>query len=129
MAPASEFKVIVVGGGIAGLALACSLERAGIQYVVLESRLEVAPQVGASIAILPNGMRLLDQLGVLEKVQDGAVMHETDYNWTGGNGSEKGKTPKSARLIKSSEKDMDFVIARYVFSVAWYDGWIGSSSE
>ncbi|KAH9219751.1 BcBOA8 protein [Leptodontidium sp. 2 PMI_412] len=77
MAPqSSDFKVIVVGGGITGLALACSLERAGIQYVVLESRDEVAPQVGASIAMLPNGMRLLDQLGILEKVRAGAVKHE-----------------------------------------------------
>lgn len=113
MAPqSSDFKVIVVGGGITGLALACSLERAGIQYVVLESRDEVAPQVGASIAMLPNGMRLLDQLGILEKVRAGAVKHESDTMWTGGNGSEKGKKPKSARAIHSSSGDMNFLIAR-----------------
>lgn len=113
MAP-QEFKVIVVGGGITGLALACSLERAGIQYVVLESRLEVAPQVGASIAMLCNGMRLLDQLGIMEKVRDGAVMHESDWTWTGGNGSEKGKKPKSAKLLNTSSGDIDFMVARYV---------------
>lgn len=56
-------QVLIVGGSIAGLALANSLERTGIDYVLLEQWHEIAPDVGASIGIFPNGFRILDQLG------------------------------------------------------------------
>ncbi|EOD44034.1 putative fad binding domain protein [Neofusicoccum parvum UCRNP2] len=39
------------------------LEKVGIDFVVLEAYPEIAPQVGASIGMLPNGLRVLDQLG------------------------------------------------------------------
>ncbi|KAG9665381.1 FAD/NAD(P)-binding domain-containing protein, partial [Aureobasidium melanogenum] len=48
-------KVIIAGGGIAGLTLANALEQANVDYVLLERRNEIAPQVGASIGILANG--------------------------------------------------------------------------
>ncbi|CZS93253.1 uncharacterized protein RAG0_03624 [Rhynchosporium agropyri] len=67
----------------------------------LESRDEVVPQVGASIAMLPSGMRLLDQLGIVDQVREGAVMHENDTIWTGGNGSEKGKKAVPARMMRA----------------------------
>ncbi|KAH0158644.1 FAD/NAD(P)-binding domain-containing protein, partial [Aureobasidium melanogenum] len=59
----TQLKVIIVGGGIAGLTLANALEQAHIDYVLLERRKEIAPQVGASIGMLANGCRILDQLG------------------------------------------------------------------
>lgn len=58
-----NFKVIIAGGSIAGLTLANMLEKVGIDFVVLEAYPEIAPQVGASIGMLPNGLRVLDQLG------------------------------------------------------------------
>ncbi|KAL1630653.1 hypothetical protein SLS54_000524 [Diplodia seriata] len=58
------FKVIITGGSIAGLTLANMLERLGIDFVVLEAYRDIAPQVGASIGLLPNGLRVLDQLGL-----------------------------------------------------------------
>ena len=59
-------KVIIVGGGIAGLTLANALEKipVPIKYVILEARDKVAPQVGAGIALAPSGCRILDQLQV-----------------------------------------------------------------
>jgi choline dehydrogenase-like flavoprotein len=54
-----DFKAIIVGGGITGLTLANSLERAPISYILLEARKDIAPAVGASIGILPNGCRIL----------------------------------------------------------------------
>lgn len=63
-----SFKVVIVGGSIAGLSLALMLERNGIDYVILEGYKSIAPQVGASIGILPNGARILDQLDCLEPV-------------------------------------------------------------
>jgi 2-polyprenyl-6-methoxyphenol hydroxylase-like FAD-dependent oxidoreductase len=64
-----RFKVIIVGGSIAGLTLALCLSRVDIDYVVLEKRDEIAPQVGASIGIMPHGGRILDQLGLFDSVE------------------------------------------------------------
>lgn len=60
------FKVIVVGGGLAGLGLAHCLTKAGIDYVVLERNDEVCIKDGASMAMWPHNARILDQLGLLE---------------------------------------------------------------
>lgn len=62
----ARFKVVIVGGGISGLTLANALEQAPheIDWILLEAGSEIAPQVGAGFALLPNGCRILDQLGV-----------------------------------------------------------------
>ena len=56
-------RVIVVGGGIAGLSAAIALRRTGNQAVVLERAPRVEP-VGAGITLFANAMRALDRLGV-----------------------------------------------------------------
>ncbi|KAL0929732.1 FAD binding domain-containing protein [Colletotrichum truncatum] len=66
---AGEFRVIVVGAGIAGLTASHCLQKAGIKHVVLERRTEVDPPEGASFAIYPHGARILHQLGCLEAVE------------------------------------------------------------
>lgn len=53
-------------GSVASLSLANMLEKFDIDYVVLEAYPDIAPQVGASIGLLPNGLRILDQLGCYE---------------------------------------------------------------
>lgn len=63
MSGAGDFRVVIAGASIAGLSLALALERAGVDFLVLEAHGSVAPQVGASIAVLPSGARVLDQLG------------------------------------------------------------------
>ncbi|PYH97264.1 FAD/NAD(P)-binding domain-containing protein [Aspergillus ellipticus CBS 707.79] len=60
--PSHPFRVLIVGGGIAGLTLANALQHAGVDFLVLEGRSEIAPQLGASIGLAPNGSRILDQL-------------------------------------------------------------------
>ncbi|RJE24349.1 FAD binding domain protein [Aspergillus sclerotialis] len=74
-----QFKVIIVGGSVAGLTLAHCLQRAGIEHVVLEKSAELSPQVGASIGILPNGARILDQLGLYDAVDDVTEPLSTAY--------------------------------------------------
>nr|Q9C447.1 RecName: Full=FAD-dependent monooxygenase paxM; AltName: Full=Paxilline synthesis protein M [Penicillium paxilli]AAK11530.1 PaxM [Penicillium paxilli] len=66
----AEFQVIIVGGSIGGLTLAHCLHRAGIKHVVLEKASDPAPQIGASIGILPNGARVLDQLQLYDQVEE-----------------------------------------------------------
>lgn len=65
----SRMRVIIVGGSVAGLSLANMLEKYGIDFVVLEKHEEIAPQLGASIGLLPTGERILDQLGCYEAVE------------------------------------------------------------
>lgn len=73
------FKVIIVGGSLAGLTLSHCLYRAGIDHVILEKRKEVAPQEGASIGIMPNGARILEQLGIYGGVEDSVHPLETAH--------------------------------------------------
>lgn len=76
-----RFRVVIVGGSIAGLTLAHCLLRNNIDFVVLESHADIAPQVGASIGILPNGARVLDQLGLYDDVLNEIEPLRTGFVW------------------------------------------------
>ncbi|KAJ6008245.1 Monooxygenase FAD-binding [Penicillium herquei] len=65
MAP---FKVVIVGGSVAGLALANMLERCDIDYVLLEKHKVIAPDLGACLGLQPNGLRIMDQLGCYQEL-------------------------------------------------------------
>jgi salicylate hydroxylase len=65
----ARMKVLIVGAGIGGSALALSLEQAGIDYVVLEQAPEFG-DVGAGIQLSPNGVRVLDRLGLGERLAE-----------------------------------------------------------
>ncbi|CAI4212079.1 unnamed protein product [Parascedosporium putredinis] len=69
MSADKSFKVVIVGGGIAGLSLAIMLEKFSIDYVLLEAHDDIAPPLGASIAMMPNGLLILDQLGCYEDIR------------------------------------------------------------
>lgn len=64
------FKVIIVGGGLSGLGLAHCLTKAGIDFIVLERSDLLVPKGGASMALWPNNVRLLDQLGLLKGAEE-----------------------------------------------------------
>ena len=67
-------NVIVVGGGIGGLAAALAITKKTDKTVAV---LEQAPQfgeVGAGIQLAPNALHVLDQLGVKEDVLKAAVL-------------------------------------------------------
>ena len=64
-----NFKVLIIGGSVAGLTLALCLEKLEISYEILEQREDISPQVGASVGIMPNGALVLDQLGVFDAVE------------------------------------------------------------
>jgi 2-polyprenyl-6-methoxyphenol hydroxylase-like FAD-dependent oxidoreductase len=69
MPPSKEFKVIIAGGDVAGLTLANMLERFDIDYAILEAHNDIAPAVGVSIGMFPNGLRILDQIGCYEPIR------------------------------------------------------------
>jgi 2-polyprenyl-6-methoxyphenol hydroxylase-like FAD-dependent oxidoreductase len=58
--------VAIAGAGFAGLALACTLLRAGRPVVILERHSRL-PTGGAAVAIQANGLAALDRLGVLQR--------------------------------------------------------------
>ncbi len=62
-------RVLIVGGGIAGPALALFLHRAGIQSSVFEAYPEHVG-VGGGLALAPNGMRVLHSLGLADQLGD-----------------------------------------------------------
>ncbi|KAF9168675.1 hypothetical protein DFQ26_002575 [Actinomortierella ambigua] len=64
----SGVKVLIVGAGIAGLTLAIFLERAGIQYFILERVFEFKP-LGSSMVLSPQVLRVFDQLGILPELE------------------------------------------------------------
>lgn len=66
------FRVIIAGGGVAGLAISHALYQAKIDHVVLEKGI-VAPNWGASISLWGNGSRLLSQIGVLDALEAEAL--------------------------------------------------------
>ncbi len=55
--------ITVAGGGIAGLAVAQALAARGAQVVLHEQAAEIS-EVGAGLQISPNGMRVIDALGL-----------------------------------------------------------------
>ncbi|KAK9949995.1 hypothetical protein M0R45_005502 [Rubus argutus] len=59
--------VVIVGGGIAGLATAVALKRAGVEALVLE-RSEGLRATGAALTLFPNAWYALDALGVSHKL-------------------------------------------------------------
>lgn len=61
-------KVVIIGGGIAGLAAAISFNRKGIDAVVKERAAEFT-EVGLGFILLPNGLRALDNLGALGHIK------------------------------------------------------------
>ena len=61
-------RAVVVGGGIGGIAAAVALARAGIDVEVHEQAQQLA-EVGAGVSLAPNGLRMLERLGVGEQVR------------------------------------------------------------
>ncbi|BCJ40771.1 3-hydroxybenzoate 6-hydroxylase [Actinoplanes ianthinogenes] len=68
-------NVVVVGGGIGGLATALSLTRAGQRVTVLEQA-SAFGEVGAGMQIAPNCTRILDEWGLLGEVRSLGVLPE-----------------------------------------------------
>ncbi|XP_048130530.1 monooxygenase 1-like [Rhodamnia argentea] len=72
MQAVEERDVVIVGGGICGLATALALHRKGIESLVLESS-ESLRSSGAAITIRTNGWLALDHLGVGDKIRKNAT--------------------------------------------------------
>ncbi|KAF9910303.1 hypothetical protein EC991_006802 [Linnemannia zychae] len=62
-----QFKVLIVGAGIGGLMLGYCLERAGIDYVILE-RMQQLQVPKTTIQLTSNTLYALEQMGLLDEI-------------------------------------------------------------
>ncbi|HEV8016145.1 MAG TPA: flavin-dependent oxidoreductase [Stellaceae bacterium] len=67
-----DTKVAIIGGGIAGLALALNLKRRDIACRVFETAPELK-ELGVGITLLPHATRELDALGLLAEIKAQAI--------------------------------------------------------
>jgi len=70
MAEHSRLRVAVIGAGIAGLAATIGLQSHPNIEVQIYERATKLEEIGASIALGPNGMRTLERLGVENALSD-----------------------------------------------------------
>jgi 2-polyprenyl-6-methoxyphenol hydroxylase-like FAD-dependent oxidoreductase len=60
-------QLMIVGGGIGGISAALALHRAGVEIRVFEQA-PVFTEIGAGLSLWPNATRILQSLGVLDRV-------------------------------------------------------------
>lgn len=75
-AQTSQRRVLVVGGGIGGLAAALALARQGVRVQLLEQASEIG-EIGAGIQLAANAFNALDALGVGAAARQRAVFTDT----------------------------------------------------
>jgi len=92
-----KLPVLVVGGGIGGLAAALALAQKGIPTQVLEQAPEFK-EVGAGIQLGPNVFRMFDALGVTEAVRRLAVFPENLIMLDAISGEEVTRVPLDGRF-------------------------------
>ncbi len=65
-------RIVIAGGGIGGLTAALALHAIGREVVVYEAVREIRP-LGVGINLLPHAVRVLDGLGLVERLRTAAV--------------------------------------------------------
>ncbi|KXS96337.1 hypothetical protein AC579_9896 [Pseudocercospora musae] len=62
--------VAIIGAGLGGCALALALSQQDIPIKVYESRSENSEVIPSGVILTPNGLRVLDRLGVFARIKD-----------------------------------------------------------
>ncbi|MEU4494512.1 flavin-dependent oxidoreductase [Streptomyces sp. NBC_00210] len=65
--------IMIAGGGIAGLTAALALHTAGFQRITVVETVRDMQPIGAGLNIMPNAVRELDALGLLDRLEERAV--------------------------------------------------------
>jgi 2-polyprenyl-6-methoxyphenol hydroxylase-like FAD-dependent oxidoreductase len=79
--PKTRMQVAIVGAGPAGLATAIHLAGQGLSVTVIE-RAPAAPDKACGEGIMPSGVRALESLGVLERIDPQARAPIDAISWT-----------------------------------------------
>lgn len=89
----SNSPVLIVGGGIGGLACALTLHQIGVPCIVFESVPEIRP-LGVGINLQPNAVRELYELGFDEASLDEIGLQTREWALVGLNGNEIYSEPR-----------------------------------
>ncbi|NBQ27054.1 MAG: flavin-dependent oxidoreductase, partial [Rhodobacteraceae bacterium] len=79
-------RILISGGGIAGLSLALTLHQIGVPCVVFESVENLRP-LGVGINLQPNAVRELFDLGLDEDMLDSVGIQTREWAVVGLNGN------------------------------------------
>ena len=60
-------QALIVGGGIGGLCAAISLSLTGWDVQVFEQASQIT-EIGAGLQVSPNGVKILERIGVMERL-------------------------------------------------------------
>lgn len=84
-----SLDVAIVGGGLAGLALALALHQVGIQSTVFEAGARPL-DIGGAVMLSPNALKVLDKLGVYNAVKrEGYEFRNLTWQTIDGSGRER----------------------------------------
>jgi 2-polyprenyl-6-methoxyphenol hydroxylase-like FAD-dependent oxidoreductase len=89
-------RVLIAGGGIAGLTLALTLHQIGIQCIVYESARQIQP-LGVGINIQPNAVRELFELGIGPAALDQVGIQAQEWALVGLNGHDIYAEPRGLK--------------------------------
>ncbi|CAK7340073.1 unnamed protein product [Dovyalis caffra] len=120
MEATEELEIVIAGGGICGLATALALHRKGIRSVILE-RSDSLRATGAGIAILTNGWRALDELGVASRLRLTSLPVQRVWDIDLDRGKQQqapvsigeARCVKRRELIKALSEDLPFGTIRF----------------
>ncbi|CAL5057677.1 unnamed protein product [Urochloa decumbens] len=106
--------IVIVGGGICGLATALALHRKGIPSLVLEKS-ETLRADGGSIGVHVNGWRVLEQLGIASDLRETAgVVTEFHDVWQQEQGNKSVVVPVRGELRWLKRKDLIETMAKNI---------------
>jgi salicylate hydroxylase len=89
-------RALIAGAGIGGLTAAIALARVGFDVAIFE-RAERLEEIGAGLQLTPNATRILDKLGLLERVAQRAIAPRAIRIFRGRDGDEIVRLPLRAR--------------------------------
>ncbi len=76
-------RVVIAGGGVAGLACAVALAATGAEVTLYEAQADPAGPVGSFLSLAANGLRGLDVLGALDGVRAAGFAVPRQRMWSG----------------------------------------------
>ncbi len=92
-----KHSVLIIGGGIAGPALAIFLNKVGIAAAIFEAYPRV-DDIGGGFQIAPNGMRVLEQIGLAEEVIENGI-ESNEFSFENQQGKLLGRVPNGPARI------------------------------